>query len=203
MSKMPSFWYRSLLNTVMSRKSILCSELDIVNLIVLSWALRCCSRSSSWVAMPGKRVRISSMYLSHRSGWVPLQLFRAAASNLPMNKFAQVVATGVPMAMPFSCLKVFPANWKVLLARIIFSISLNMVLRLWLWLTGGSVGMVCCNAMVIPTPWGMHGCNALTSSETSSSDFLASCGTCNCSMILMTSVDDLTNEGTMCRYLLR
>ncbi len=143
------------------------------------------------------------MYLSHRSGWVPLQLFRAAVSYLPMNKFSQVGATGVPMAMPFSCLKVFPANRKVLPARIIFSISLNMVLRLWLWLTGGSVGMACCNAMVIPTPWGMHGYNALTSSEISSSDFLASCGTCNCSMILMTSMDDLTNEGTVCRYFLR
>ncbi len=28
------------------------------------------------------------MYLNHRSVGVPLQLFRAAVSNLPMNKFA-------------------------------------------------------------------------------------------------------------------
>ncbi len=59
------------------------------------------------------------------------------------------------------------------------------------------MGIACCKAMVTPTPWGREGYKALMSGVASIRDFLSSVGTCSCSVMWITSVDDETPVGSL------
>ncbi len=137
---------------------------------------------------------MSSINLSQRRGRVPPQLARASISSFPIKRLAQVGATGVPIAIPFTCLNVLPANRKVLPAKIILSISLSMAFLGKSADTGGSVGIACWRAMEIPASCGMDGYKAFTSNVARITVFLASGGIFKCSMMRMTSPVDETRD---------
>ena len=59
---------------------------------------------------------MSSIYLSQIFGFNSLS-FRSFSSYLLMNRFAYVGATRVPIAVPLTCRKFSPLNWKLLLVR--------------------------------------------------------------------------------------
>ena len=94
---------------------------------------------------------------SQMMGYVPVHDDSASDSTLPMNKFAKVGATGVPMATPFSCLKCLSPKPDVFSFRMSVSISLSMFFILFSLEPGGCVGMACWSAMFIPSTCGING----------------------------------------------
>ncbi len=90
------------------------SECWEVKEMVLSLALRCCTKAPRVSGVSSSKTRISSIYLNHTRGWVPCQASRASRYTFSMKRLASVGATGVPMATPLICQKCLAAYSKVL-----------------------------------------------------------------------------------------
>lgn len=62
---------------------------------------------------PVQMTKMSSRYLFQRSGCLS-EVVRNSSSMDAINRFAKVGASFVPMAVPQTCLYIFPANVKIL-----------------------------------------------------------------------------------------
>ena len=90
---------------VRSRKLQDCEEISAVNLIFFCTLLRFVRNVWSSSGVWGQIINTSSMYLFQRLGLLAW-LFRKFSSRSPMYKVARAEANLVPIARPYSCVKV-------------------------------------------------------------------------------------------------
>ena len=85
-----------------------------MNLIVSCHVLQCLMNANNSSSVPYQRKKMSSIYLLHRYGWVPIQVARIMASSQPMKMQAKVGATLVPIAVPINWRKCCPLKINTL-----------------------------------------------------------------------------------------
>ena len=135
--------------TVVSRKLISLGLYSEVNLMVgciwFAYSRNCSSFSCPWV----QTRNMSSMNLRKSSGFHRNPL-RRLVSTLPINKFARLGATRVPIAVPLNWKKSSPLNSKWFM----WSIISNNLPILWGGILGSGSRLMCSNTASIPSLFG-------------------------------------------------